>query len=124
MPLTIVHFTTDSLPRVVTGSAGTSALDVLLPFRVDLDDPALSVTGWHLDVEVDGRSWQSRVRARRLRAGLADALRERMARMHRRMGEIARAVRPEARKDVADFLLAMAEELDLAGTPLRAASDG
>lgn len=51
-------------------------------------------------------------------------LRERMARMHRRMGEIARAVRPEARKDVADFLLAMAEELDLAGTPLRAASDG
>ena len=37
MPLTIVHFTTDSLPRVVAGSAGTSALDVLLPFRVDLD---------------------------------------------------------------------------------------
>ncbi len=80
MPLTIVHFTTDSLPRVVTGSAGTSALDVLLPFRVDLDDPALAVTGWHLDVEVDGRSWVSRVRTRRLRAGLADALRDRMAR--------------------------------------------
>ena len=80
MPLTIVHFTTDSLPRVVTGSAGTSALDVLLPFRVDLEDPALSVTGWHLDVEVDGRSWVSRVRTRRLRAGLADALRDRMAR--------------------------------------------
>ena len=75
MPLTIVHFTTDSLPRVVTGSSGTSALDVLLPFRVDLDDPALSVTGWHLDVEVDGRSWVSRVRTRRLRADLADALR-------------------------------------------------
>ena len=69
MPLTIVHFTTDSLPRVVAGSAGTSALDVLLPFRVDLDDPALAVTGWHLDVEVDGRSWVSRVRTRRLRAG-------------------------------------------------------
>ena len=80
MPLTIVHLTTDSLPRVVTGSAGTSALDVLLPFRVDLDDPALAVTGWHLDVEVDGRSWVSRVRTRRLRAGLADALRDRMAR--------------------------------------------
>ena len=80
MPLTIVHFTADSLPRVATGSAGTSVLDVLLPFRVDLDDPALSVTGWHLDVEVDGRSWVSRVRTRRLRAGLADALRDRMAR--------------------------------------------
>jgi hypothetical protein len=80
MPLTITHFTADSLPRVVTGGAGTSTLDVLLPFRVDLDNPALSVTGWHLDVEVDGRSWVSRVRTRRLRAGLADALRDRMAR--------------------------------------------
>ena len=80
MPLTITHFTTDSLPRVVAGAAGTSALDVLLPFRVDLDDPALAVTGWSLDVEVDGRSWGSRVRTRRLRPGLAGALRERMAR--------------------------------------------
>ena len=80
MPLTITHFTTDSLPRVVAGAAGTSALDVLLPFRVDLDDPALTVTGWSLDVEVDGRSWGSRVRTRRLRPGLAGALRERMAR--------------------------------------------
>ena len=40
----------------------------------------MAVTGWHLDVEVDGRSWVSRVRTRRLRAGLADALRDRMAR--------------------------------------------
>ena len=80
MPLTIVHFATDSLPRVTTGSTGTSTVDVLLPFRVDLDDPDLSVTGWHLDVAVDGRSWVSRVRTRRLRAGLADALRNRMAR--------------------------------------------
>ena len=80
MPLTITHFTTDSLPRVVTGAAGTSTLDVLLPFRVDLDDPALTVTGWSLDVDVDGRSWGARVRTRRLRPGLAEALRERMAR--------------------------------------------
>jgi hypothetical protein len=80
MPLTITHFTTDSLPRVVTGAAGTSTLDVLLPFRVDLDDPALTVTGWSLDVDVDGRSWRARVRTRRLRPGLAEALRERMAR--------------------------------------------
>ena len=72
MPLTITHFTTDSLPRVVTGAAGTSTLDVLLPFRVDLDDPALTVTGWSLDVDVDGRSWGSRVRTRRLRPGLAE----------------------------------------------------
>ncbi len=80
MPLTITHFTADSLPRVVAGATGTSTLDVLLPFRVDLDDPARTVTGWSLDVEVDGRSWGSRVRTRRLRPGLADALRERMAR--------------------------------------------
>jgi len=77
MPLTITHFTTDSLPRVVTGAAGTSTLDVLLPFRVDLDDPALAVTGWSLDVEVGGRSWGSRVRTRRLagppyRLGMSD----------------------------------------------------
>ena len=83
MPLTITHFTTDSLPRVVAGAAGTSTLDVLLPFRVDLDDPALAVTGWSLDVEVDGRSWGSRVRTRRLRPGLAGAMRERMARYGR-----------------------------------------
>ena len=80
MPLTITHFTADSLPRVVTGAAGTSTLDVLLPFRVDLDDPALTVTGWSLDVDVDGRSCRARVRTRRLRPGLAEALRERMAR--------------------------------------------
>ena len=80
MPLTIAHATTDSLPRVVVATAGTSTLDVLLPFRVDIDDPARTVTGWELDVEVDGRSWGSRVRSRRLRAGLAGALRERMAR--------------------------------------------
>ena len=67
MPLTITHFTTDSLPRVVTGAAGTSTLDVLLPFRVDLDDPALTVTGWSLDIDVDGRPWRARVRTRRLR---------------------------------------------------------
>jgi len=80
MPLTIAHFTTHSLPRVIPASTTTSALDVLLPFRIDLDDAALAITGWELAVEVDGRSWASRVRTRRLRAGLADALRERMAR--------------------------------------------
>jgi hypothetical protein len=80
MPPTIAHTTTESLPRVVLPTAATSTLDVLLPFRVDLDDPARTVTGWELDVEVDGRSWGSRVRSRRLRAGLADAIRERMAR--------------------------------------------
>ena len=80
MPPTITHFATDSLPRVVVGSTVTSTLDVVLPFRVDLDGPGTAVTGWRLAVEVDGRSWVSRVRTRRLRAGLADALRDRMAR--------------------------------------------
>ena len=53
MPPTIAHPTTESLPRVVLATAGTSTLDVLLPFRVDLDDPARTVTGWELDVEVE-----------------------------------------------------------------------
>jgi len=80
MPMTIAHATTDSLPRVVVVTAGTSTLDVLLPFRVDLDDPAWTVTGWELDVEVDGRSWGSRVRTRRLRDGLARSMWDRMTR--------------------------------------------
>jgi hypothetical protein len=80
MPLTIAHATTDSLPRVVVVTAGTSTLDVLLPFRVDLDDPAWTVTSWELDVEVDGRSWGSRVRTRRLRDGLARSMWDRMTR--------------------------------------------
>ncbi len=75
----IIHFTTDTLPRVVAGAVGTSALDLLLPFRVDVDDPT-AVVGHQLSVEVDGRSWVSRVRSRRLREGVATALRERMAR--------------------------------------------
>ncbi len=80
MPPTIVHFTTDTLPRVVPGPAGTPSVDLLLPFRVDVADPGVAVVGHALSVEVDGRSWVSQVRTRRLRAGLADAMRDRMAR--------------------------------------------
>jgi hypothetical protein len=78
MSATIVHVTTDTLPRVVT-AVGSPALDLLLPFRVDVD-PDVRVVSWQLDVEVEGRSWTSRARTRRLRDGMAAALRDRMAR--------------------------------------------
>ena len=78
MPPTIVHFETDTLPRVVPG--GTSRLDLLLPFRIEVGDPAVQVESWQLDVEVDGAVWSPRVRTRRLTSGLAIQLRTRMDR--------------------------------------------
>jgi hypothetical protein len=80
MPPTIVHFETDTLPRVVPGSAGSATLDLLLPFRVEVGDPGVAVVGRRIEVEVDGRSWASATRTRRLPAGMADTLRHRMAR--------------------------------------------
>lgn len=44
-----------------------------------------------------------------------EQIRERLAAMHERMAEIARAVPEESRQAVVDFLLAMAAELDAAG---------
>ena len=80
MPPTIVHFSTDTLPRVVEGRAGAPTLDLLLPFRVDAPEGGLHVASWRLEVHVDGRSWTDRTRTRRLQSGLAGALRDRMQR--------------------------------------------
>ena len=80
MPPTIVHFSTDTLPRVVENRTATPTLDLLLPFRVDASEGGLHVASWQLDVQVDGRSWTDRTRTRRLPSGLAGALRDRMRR--------------------------------------------
>ena len=79
-PPRIEHFTTDTLPRVLTGSAGSPTLDLVLPFRVDVGDPGLRVVGWDLDVAVDGRAGASTVQTRRLPDRLVPTLWERMAR--------------------------------------------
>jgi hypothetical protein len=83
MPATIAHFTTDTLPRVVESPAGSLTVDLVLPFRVDVPDPGLGVRSWRLDVDVEGRSWTARTRTRRLPAGLAAALRDRLQRQGR-----------------------------------------
>ena len=80
MPPTIVHFETDTLPHVVTGPAGAPAVDLLLPFRVDVGHTGVTVRSWAFTVQVDGRPWSARVESRRLPAGLADELRGRMDR--------------------------------------------
>lgn len=48
-----------------------------------------------------------------------EQIRERLAHMHERMAEIARAVPPPCRPAVTGFLTAMAEELDRSGTVAR-----
>src|SRR4051812_34780156 len=78
MPATIAHFTSDTLPRVVEGLAGSLTVDMVLPFRVDVPDPGLGVRSWRLAVDVESRSWTARTRTRRLPVGLAAALRDRM----------------------------------------------
>jgi hypothetical protein len=72
----IVHFTPDAYPRVVAGPAGT--LDVLLPFRVETDEPDTPIVAYLLRAEVDGRSWAPRVRMRHIREGFADWMRHQM----------------------------------------------
>ena len=66
----IVHFTPDAYPRVVAGPAG--ALDVLLPFRIDTDEPNVPIVAYRLRAEVDGRSWTPRARMRHIREGFAN----------------------------------------------------
>jgi hypothetical protein len=80
MPPTIVHFSSDTLPRVVVGPAGTSTLQLLLPFRIDVGGPGVTVRTWQLQVQVDDASWDQRVRTGRLHRGLAAELRGRMDR--------------------------------------------
>jgi hypothetical protein len=82
MAARIVHFAFDTLPRLVTGPAGVTR-DLMVPFRIETDDPDVRVVAWHLDVDVDGRSWSTRSRTRRLRHGFADGLREQMKRQGR-----------------------------------------
>jgi DNA-binding MarR family transcriptional regulator len=50
-------------------------------------------------------------------------VRERLTAMHERMAEIARAVPPEARPALTDFLLALAADLDQEGGPEALTSD-
>ena len=76
MTARIVHFAPDAYPRVVP--VGPGILDVLLPFRVETDEPDVPIVAWRLHVEVDGRSWGTRARMRRIRAGFADWLRGQM----------------------------------------------
>ena len=79
MPPTIVHFETDTLPRVVVEDAdGSPGLDLLLPFRVALGELGGTVRTWQLQVQVDDQAWTPRVRTRRLARGLAAQLRGRM----------------------------------------------
>ncbi|TQM38162.1 hypothetical protein [Pseudonocardia cypriaca] len=72
----IVHFTPDAYPRVVAGPAG--ALDVLLPFRIDTDEPNVPIVAYRLRAEVDGRSWTPRARMRHIREGFANWMRHQM----------------------------------------------
>jgi hypothetical protein len=74
----IVHFSPDAYPRVVAGPTGSSTLDVLLPFRIDTDEPQVPIVAYRLQVEVDGQSWSHRVRVRRIRTGFADWMRGQM----------------------------------------------
>ncbi|WP_433271067.1 hypothetical protein ACQPZF_11475 [Actinosynnema sp. CS-041913] len=74
----IVHFAPGAYPRVVAGPAGSSTLDVLLPFRIDTDEPNVPIASWRLEVRVDGRSWSPRARVRRIRDGFADWMRGQM----------------------------------------------
>ena len=76
MTARIVHFGPDTFPRVVATSSG--ALDVLLPMRVETDEADVPIVAWQLHVEVDGRSWSTRARMRRIREGFADWLRGQM----------------------------------------------
>jgi hypothetical protein len=80
MPPMITHFETDTLPRVVPGQPGSGTLDLLLPFRVEVGGTGVTVRSWVFAVEVNGRRWSPRVRSRRLTAGLAAQLRNRMDR--------------------------------------------
>ena len=78
MTARIVHFTPDAYPRVVAGPADSSTVDVLLPFRVETDEPNVPVVAWRLEVAVDGRSWSPRTRMRRIRQGFGDWMRGQM----------------------------------------------
>jgi hypothetical protein len=72
----IVHFTRDAYPRVVARADGS--LDVLLPFRIETDEPGARIVAHRLQVEVDGRSWSTRARMRHIRKGFADWMRHQM----------------------------------------------
>lgn len=74
----IVHFSRDTLPRVVADPTSADALDLIVPFRIETDDPALHLVSWRFTAEVDGRSWSSRARVRQIRPGLAGWLRKQM----------------------------------------------
>jgi hypothetical protein len=74
----IVHFTPDAYPRVLAGPAGSDTVDVLLPFRIDTDEPNVPIVAYRLQVEVNGRSWSPRARMRHIREGFADWMRHQM----------------------------------------------
>ena len=81
MAVRIVHVESDTYPRVVPLAKDPRSLDVLLPFRIETDEPNVPIVSWRLEVEVNGRSWSSRVRMRRIREGFADWLRGQMQRL-------------------------------------------
>jgi hypothetical protein len=81
MAARIVHVTSDTYPRVVPVPTDPDSLDVLLPFRIETDETHVPILSWRLDVDVDGRSWSSRVRMRRIREGFADWMRGQMQRL-------------------------------------------
>src|SRR3712207_2383803 len=78
MAARIIHFAPDAYPRVVAASGGSGTVDVLLPFRIDTDEPDAPIVAWRLQAEVDGRSWSTRARMRRIREGFADWMRGQM----------------------------------------------
>jgi hypothetical protein len=74
----IVHFTLDTLPRVVSDPNAPSVLELVVPFRIETDDPKLHLVSRRFTVEIDGRSWSTRARVRQISYGLADWLRGQM----------------------------------------------
>src|SRR4051812_40325030 len=81
MAARIVHVTSDTYPRVVSLPRDPGSLDLLLPFRIETDETDVPIVSWRLEVDVDDRSWSSRVRMRRIRDGFADWLRGQMQRL-------------------------------------------
>jgi hypothetical protein len=76
----VVHFSYDTLPRVVP-APGTTALELRVPFRIDTDPGAgLRVISWRLEADVDGEPWTVPSGAHRVTESLCRLLQRRMQR--------------------------------------------
>jgi hypothetical protein len=76
----VVHFSYDTLPRVLP-VPGSTAVELRLPFRIDTAPGAgLRVISWRMVADVDGRPWTVWARAHRVTESLCRLLERRMQR--------------------------------------------